>query len=61
MSGTDEDVLSVALHAWAGGGGADAKELNHEQIKLQNELADVLVLPDAFVDFWRQRADQLNV
>ena len=47
------DELLVASHLRAGLAGADAKELNDEQVELKDELANVLVHPDAFVNLSR--------
>ena len=53
----DEDELLVASHFGARLACADPKELDHEQVQLKDELADVLVLPHAFVYFSRKLTD----
>ena len=61
MRGTDEDEFLIAGHFRAGLGGADAEELDDEQVELKNELSDVFVLPYALVDILWQFADFNNV
>ena len=53
----DEDELLVARHLGARLACADSKQLHHKEVELEDELADVFVLPYALVDFGRQLAN----
>ena len=57
MRGTYENELFVTSHLWAGLRGANAEELHDQEVQLKDELADVLILPDALVYVLRQLAD----
>ena len=61
VRGTDEDEFLIAGHFRAGLGGANAEELNDEQVELKNKLSDVFILPYALVDILGQFADFDNV
>ena len=54
VGGAEVKPFVGCFHLGTGFGGADALALDDEEVKLQDELSDVLILPDAFVDFlWR--------
>ena len=61
MSGgsTQVDELLVTGHLRARLARADAKELNDQEVKFEDELANVFIHPDALVDLRRQFADFL--
>ena len=61
MRGTDEDEFLIAGHLGTGLRVADAEELNNKQVELEDELADVFVLPNALVDILGQLADLDNI
>ena len=49
MGGAKIEPLVGGLHLRTRLRGADALQLNHQQVELQDELPDVLVLPHALV------------
>ena len=57
MCCTDKDELLVACHLGASLACADAKELHDKQVQLEDELADVLILPHTLVDFGGELTD----
>lgn len=48
---TNEDEFFVAGHLGARLARTDPEELHYEQVQLENELADVLILPHTLVHF----------
>lgn len=57
MGGAEVEPLIRGLHLGTHLRGADALKLHHEQVKLQDELPNVLILPHALVYPWWHLAD----
>ena len=61
VSSADEYEVLICCHLWACLACADSEQLYDQQIQLQDELSNMLILPNAFIDWIRKFADFLNV